>query len=87
MRNLEQKALFWSEDSEQVYGRISDFETEDEFIAEAKKQNDGPIELKDVKVETCIMSIEGLRPETLIPFSLTDLSIENYYSAEVEHLD
>lgn len=84
---MEQKALFWSEDSEQVYGRVSDFETKEEFIAEAKKQNDGPIELKDVKVETCVMTIDGLQAETLMPVSLTDLKIENYYSAEVEHLD
>lgn len=84
---MEQKSLFWSEDSEQVYGRVSDFETKEEFIAEAKKQNDGPIELKDVKVETCVMTIDGLQAETLMPVSLTDLKIENYYSAEVEHLD
>ncbi|GBF35425.1 hypothetical protein DCCM_4552 [Desulfocucumis palustris] len=82
------KELLWSEDMDYVYGWKKDFESKDEFIGEVKKQyEDGECEVVNVKIEPCIASEEGIPGDKVIPLALTDVVIENFYTAQVQPIN
>jgi len=82
------KELMWSECQDFVYGLKSDFSSKGEFIETVTRQYDnGPCVVKNIKVEPCIFTSEEISPDVLIPLSLTDFIIENYYTAQVEEVE
>lgn len=79
-----EKSLFWSEDGEKVYSLQSQYKSADEFIANVMNNYDeGECVVENVRVESCICSEKGVPAETIVPMSLTDIVIENYYTADV----
>lgn len=82
------KELIWSEESEYVYGRQAEFANKEDFAKEVKSQyEDGECNVQDVKIEPCLYSERTLPGDHLIPLSLEEVSIENYYSARVEQAE
>lgn len=83
--------LLWNEDSDMAYGYKGHFKTEEIFIKQVKeefKSFDGKdCEVKNVRIEACILTKEELPGEMIIPLSATDIVIENYYLADVIELD
>lgn len=77
------KNIILSDDGEKAYGRTKDFIRKDIFIEAIKKQVEGIKDVKDVKIESCISTIEGIPPEWLIPLSAADVVIENYWTADI----
>ncbi|WP_425622490.1 hypothetical protein ACPT9H_18130 [Brevibacillus borstelensis] len=79
-----EKSLFWSEDGEKVYSLQSQYKSADEFIANVMNNYDeGECVVENVRVESCICSEKGVPAEIIVPMSLTDIVIENYYTADV----
>jgi len=79
-----EKSLFWSEDGDKVYSLRSQYKSKEEFIANViNNYDDGECTVENVRVETCIFSEKGVRAEMITPMSLTDIVIENYYTANV----
>ena len=82
------KELIWSEDQDFVYGLKSDFASKEEFIEEVTNQYDnGRCIIKNIKIEPCVFTSDDILPGVLIPLSMTDIAIENYYTAEIEEED
>lgn len=85
------KSTMWSDENEKVYGLKSDFQSEDEFVATAVaqyKEFDGKDCIaSNVRIETCISTHEGLEAGITLPMSMTDVVIENYYTADVCELE
>ena len=81
------KELMWSEDQDFAFGLKSDFLSKEEFIEVVTSQYDnGLCVVKNIKIEPCIFTSDGILPDVLIPLSLIDVVIENYYTAEVEEV-
>jgi len=82
------KELLWSEDQDFVYGLKSDFESKIEFTEQViNHYENGPCVVKNIQVQPCLFTTDEILPDVLIPLSLTDISIENYYTAEVEEVE
>lgn len=80
------KELLWSEDSDFVYGLANDFLSKEEFVEEVKKQyEDGECEVSNFQVQPCIYSEKTIHADCLIPLASAYVSIENYFTASVEH--
>ncbi|MDN4067673.1 hypothetical protein QYF50_07175 [Paenibacillus vini] len=77
------KELIWSNEDEYVYGRLAEFHCKEDFVSTVKVQYDGNCEVIDVKIEPCLYSERTLPGDHLIPLSLEEVSIENYYSGKV----
>lgn len=79
--------IIWSEDLDIAYGKISDFTSEEEFVKGIHlfySENVGEkCDIDNVRIESCISTANGVDAELLIPLSNTDVTIENYYVAEV----
>ncbi|UED78094.1 hypothetical protein [Brevibacillus sp. DP1.3A] len=79
-----EKSLFWSEDGEKVYGLASQFKDKEDFAIHVKNNyEDGQCIVRNIKKEPCLYSEEGIQADTIIPFSLLDIVIDNYYTATV----
>lgn len=79
-----EKSLFWSENGETVYGLASQFNDKEDFALHVKKNyEDGECIVRNVKKEPCLYSEKGVQADMIIPFSLLDIVIENYYTATV----
>jgi len=79
-----EKELIWSNEDEYVYGRQVEFTSKDDFIATVKKRyEEGECNVVDVTIEPCIYSDRTIPGDHLVPLSLVDYCIENYYTARV----
>jgi len=79
------KELIWSEDQDFAYGLKSDFESKEEFAERVIDQyENGICVVKNIQIQPCLFTSGEILPDVLIPLSLIDISIENYYTAEVE---
>ncbi|WP_153123249.1 hypothetical protein [Peribacillus tepidiphilus] len=78
------KHVTFSEDGDLAYGKSSDFNNADEFIKAVQEQyyKEGCI-VENIKIESCISTLEGISAEYIIPLRCTDVVIENYYVADV----
>jgi hypothetical protein len=82
------KELIWSEDSEKVYGWKKDYKTKDEFVSNVKSQyEDGECVVTNVKEEVCICTCQAIPADIIMPLTLADVSIENFYTADVTAVD
>ena len=85
------KNTIWNDDSSEVYGLKNDFENENEFVttvvAQFNEFEGKECIVKNVRVETCISTCQGLQGETLLPMSMTDVEVANYYTADVCELE
>lgn len=83
--------LLWSEDSDMAYGYKGHFKTEEDFIKRVKeefKSFDGKdCEVENVRIESCIETKKGLPGDIVVPLSVTDVEIANYYTATIIELD
>ena len=84
-----EKELIWSNEDEYVYGRQVEFTSKDDFIATVKERymkdryEDGECNVVDVTIQPCIYSERTIPGDHLVPLSLVDYCIENYYTARV----
>lgn len=79
------KELLWSEDMDFVYGWEKDFENKTDFINTVKKQyEDGECDVINIKIEPCIATEKGIMADKITPLALTDIVIENFYTAQIE---
>ena len=79
------KELIWSEDQGFVYGLKSDFASKEEFAERVIDQyENGTCVVKNIQIQPCLFTSDEILPDVLIPLSLVDISIKNYYTAEVE---
>lgn len=82
------KEILFSEDNDLAYGRAMDFDNENEFIEAVKSQyDDGPISVTNIKVETCVHSSSGVPRELLVTMKGIDITVEDYYTADITELD
>ena len=83
--------LLWSEDNDMAMGYKGHFKSEEDFIEQVKaefKSFDGKdCIVKDVKIESCIETEQGLPVDIVVPLSASDVEIANYYTATVIELD
>lgn len=78
------KELIWSNEDEYVFGRQVEFENKEDFIKTVKDQyENGECNVVDIAVEPCFHSAEPIPSEYLVPLSLTDFCIENYFMGKV----
>ncbi len=78
------KELIWSNEDEYVYGRQADFLSKEDFAAAVKEQyEEGDCNVVDITIEPCIYSERTIPGDHLVPLSLVDYCIENYYTARV----
>ncbi len=81
------KELIWSHEGEYVYGHKAEFFSEVDFINTVMDEYDeGVCEVTDVKIEPCLYSERTLPGDHLIPLSLEEIIIENYYTAKVKQV-
>lgn len=82
------KEILFSEGNELAYGSAMDFDSENEFVEAVKSQyDDGPINVINVKVETCIHSMSGVPSELLVTMKKIDINIEDYYIGEIVEVE
>ncbi len=82
------KEILWSEDGEKAYGWKNDFKDAKDFIETVKNNHDGePIEVIDVKVETCITASKEIRPDMLTPLTGMEITIDNFYTGIIEYAE
>jgi hypothetical protein len=90
MKN-ELKNTIWSEENDYVQGLKSEFDNEQDFVLNATKQYkdfDGKkCVISNLKVEACISTARGVPGDALMPLSMTDVEIANYYTADVSELE
>jgi hypothetical protein len=81
------KEILFDSELERVYGEIKDWENEEHFKINAETQYKEITEkecvIKNIRIEECISTKNGICPESRIPVSLTDVIIEEYYIADV----
>ena len=78
------KELIWSNENEYVYGRKVEFTSITEFEAEVKCQyEDGECNTVGTTIEPCIVTERTISGGHLVPLSLSDYIIENYYMTRV----
>ncbi|UII56695.1 hypothetical protein LS684_04315 [Cytobacillus spongiae] len=83
----EVKNITFSECGEVAYGKASDFKNADEFIKEVNEQyHEEMCEVENVRIESCISTLEGIGAEMIVPISSTDIVIENYFVADVSEI-
>ncbi|MNW46853.1 hypothetical protein D3C74_241670 [compost metagenome] len=81
------KELIWSYEDKYVYGRKAEFASKEEFAETVKDEyDDGVCEVSDIKVEACLYSEKTIPGDHLIPLSLEEVYIENYYTAKVKQM-
>ncbi len=79
------KEIIWSDDYDFAYGTKAEFLSEEDFINEVISQyDDGPIQVVDIKTQTCFCSETTLEGGRLIPLQHVDFVIENYYVGTIE---
>ncbi|WP_157930369.1 hypothetical protein, partial [Mycobacteroides abscessus] len=82
------KELIWSDEMEYVYGWYRDFESIQEFIETVKSRyEDGECNVEDAKRELCFVTERGLKPDLIVPVNLTDVTLEEFYTARVEPIE
>ncbi|RAI89620.1 hypothetical protein DET54_11488 [Paenibacillus pabuli] len=81
------KAFLWSDEYENVYGRQDDFSSEDDFVTTAIKEygelTGEKCELSDVKLQAYLHSNIAIEADMLVPMTLMNVSIMNWYTAKV----
>ncbi|MEH7521749.1 hypothetical protein V7149_00480 [Bacillus sp. JJ1503] len=81
---MKTKHITFSEDGGIAYGKASDFNNTDEFIVAVNEQyHEEVCWVDNIRIESCISTLEGIGAEMIIPLSSTDIVIENYYIADV----
>jgi hypothetical protein len=85
------KSLIWSEDMDYVLGWARDFEDEQDFVETVKSQyeetEDHECVVTAVLRELCFVTEKGLRPETITPVRIADVTMEEFYTAKVEPME
>lgn len=78
------KHITFSEDGDKAYGKTNDFNNADEFIKAVQDQyyQEGCI-VENIKIESCISTLECISAEYIIPLRCTDVVIENYFVATI----
>ncbi|MFJ2043964.1 hypothetical protein ACIOBL_10185 [Paenibacillus taichungensis] len=81
------KTFLWSDEYENVYGRYDEFNSEDEFVTTATKEyselTGEKCELADVKLQTFLHSNIAIEADMLVPMTLMNVNIMNWYTAKV----
>ncbi|ABW19458.1 hypothetical protein [Alkaliphilus oremlandii] len=79
--------LLWNEDMDRVYGKVSDFENQGDFINTVKQYckdvEEGDCIVENIEIDTCVSTCNGIEAETLIKIKDTDIEIATYYMADV----
>lgn len=84
---MKTKNIIFSEDGDVAYGKANDFNNADEFIVAVNEQYHEEVCLVDnIRIESCISTLEGIGAEMIIPLSSTDAVIENYFVADVSEI-
>jgi hypothetical protein len=79
--------ITFSEDGDVAYGKASEFNNADDFIKSVQEQYHQEIFIvENIRIETCISTLEGIGAEMIIPLSSTDVVIENYFVADVSEI-
>jgi len=81
------RELNWSEEQDFAYGLKDDFVSKEEFAERViSEYENGPCVVNNIKIEPCVFTSDEILPDVLMPLSMTDIVIENYYTAEVEEV-
>lgn len=81
---MKNKQVTFSEDGDVAYGKVSVFNNTDEIIVAVNNQyHEEVCWMDNIRIETCISTIEGIGADRITPLSSTDVVIENYYVADV----
>jgi hypothetical protein len=84
---METKQIIFSEDGSIAYGKASDFNNADEFIIAVNEHyHEEVCWVDNIRIEACIITLEGIGAETIIPLSNTDIIIENYFIGDVSEI-
>ncbi|MBP0725552.1 hypothetical protein J5Y03_10165 [Bacillus sp. RG28] len=79
--------IIFSEDGDVAYGKVSEFINADKFIKAVQEQHYQEICIvENIKIETCISTLEGIGADMITPLSSTDVVIENYFVADVSEI-
>lgn len=79
--------LIWNEGKDKVFGYKDLFESgknfKNEVVRSYKELTGKDCTVEDVTLEECISTKEGIKPNTTIPISETDVKINFIYRANV----
>lgn len=79
--------LIWNENKDKVFGYKGLFDGSKDFINEVlrdyKELTGKDCTIEDIMLEECISTKEGLKPNTIIPMSETDIKIDFIYKANI----
>lgn len=80
------KIIVFSDEDDTAYGSIKSFKNIEEFKSEIENYLDCKVKLTNIRMEKCITTSQGIEADMLIPLSLTDAIIDDYYIADIEKL-
>lgn len=79
---MKEKHIIFSECGEIAYGKAKDFINKDNFTkAVIDQYHEELCTVDNIRIESCISTLEGIGAEQIVPLSSTDLVIENYFVA------
>lgn len=83
--------ILWSGDMDIVYGSVQCFKDNKDFISEVSEEykhlTGKSCTVKVRGIKSCISTLEGIAPETITPLDSTDITISNFYIADVEEIE
>ena len=83
--------IFFNDDATSACSAVINFDSFEQFVEQVKEEFEKVMspsvikELSPVRIEPYVCTEKGLPGDCLMPFSCTDVSIENYYTVDIEY--